>query len=248
MIFLGFFSLYLFENDIQKGRADVKINLNQVLVHIVVSNVIRNNKYNTKIFLGDKGKEGIQKAYIITDSFGNFNNTIKFSKENLVNDIRKFDDISLILLESGKDSSSNIVGFRGEKFDYNNCKKRNNECPENENYNNIIDSLSEYYPFSDRIEGLKLVKIDENTFNNMNFTCIKDCLKDYAINSLKFYGFLVFGRCARGERVVYILGIPDKFNDYQVIPMANMGAKKFYPANMKKTPENGDLGFWIIFV
>ena len=248
MVLLGFFSLYLYENDIQKGRADIKINLNQVIIHIVLSKILKNNKYDVEIFIGDKGKHGIQKAYIISDKFGNFNNTIRFDKKKLVCDIKYFNSISLVLLKCKKNENCDITGFKGKKFNYKDFDIRNNyEYSRNKKYDSIIDSTSEYCPFSCHFDGLKLIKINDSIFRSMNFTCLKDCLKDYALNSLKFYEFLVFGRCIKGDKCVYILGIPDKFNDYQVIPMANMGAKKFYPIDMKKTPENGDPGFWVIF-
>ena len=249
MIFLGFFSLYLYENSIRKGRADIKTNLDQVIIHLSLSNILKNCRYDIEIFIGDKGKHGIQKAYLVTDKFGKFNNTIRFDKKKLVCDIKMFDKISLILLKCKQNESCNIDGKKKKKFDYKNHKTSiSKEYPRNKKYDDIIDSNPEYYPFSEHIDGLKLVKINNSIFQDMNITCIKDCLKEYIVNSLKFYEFLVFGRCIKEDKCIYILGIPDKFNDYQVIPMANMGAKKFYPTNMNKNPENGDLGFWFVFI
>lgn len=250
MIFLSFFSINLFENESKKGRVDIKVNQNNVLSHIILSNVSRQTKYDIKFFMGQQGEIGIQKGYLITDNNGNFNNTIRFEKEKSEFNINSFDKISLILLTSK--NCANITGFRNEKYDYKKISENKtsieNEYKKNKDYDNIIDNLPECSPFSNKMNKTKFVKIDEQTFKSLNFPLIKQNLKDYAINSLKINGFLILGKCNRGEKNLYILGIPDKYNDSQFISMANMGARKFCPTNSSKILQNGDFGFWFIFL
>lgn len=251
---MSFFSIPLFQDEIKKGRIDIKLSENQALVHVVIFNALKKCRYNIQFFLGKNDKNGIKKGYIITDNFGNFNNTIRFNKENFGMNIENLNKVSLIALIPEDDSKRKfkILGFKGEKYNFENTEKiqdLNQEGYEqNKEYDSVINSHLEYWPFSSRIDGMKTVKINENIFKKLKFDCITNSIKEYSLNSLKFYGFLLFGRCIRGNRAVYILGIPDKFNESQVISMANMGAKKFYAMDMKKTPQNGDSGFWVIFV
>ena len=260
VIILSFFSILLFQDNIKKGRTDIKVSENQALVHIIIFSALKNCKYDIQFFIGKNGEDKIQKGYIITDNFGNFNNTIRFNKKSEIN-IKNFDKISLIVLTPDNNSKKDcqILGFRHEKYDFqnNNFKIKNinknqdlnqEGYEQNKEYDSVINNTLEYWPFSTRINDMKTVKINENIFKKLNFNFVKDSIKEYALNSLKFYNFLLFGRCIRNKRVIYILGIPDKFNDCQVISMANMGAKKFYALDMMKTPQNGDLGFWVIFV
>ena len=265
MIILSFFSILLFQDKIKKGRTDIKVSENQALVHIIIFGALKNCRYNIQFFWGKNGEDKMQKGYIITDKFGNFNNTIRFNKnkENSEINIKNFDKISLIILTPDNNSKKDcqILGFRYEKYDFKNNNFKNTEkiqdlnlnlnqedYKQNKEYDYVINNNSEYWPFSTRINDMKTVKINENIFKKLNLSCLKNSIKEYALNSLKFYDFLLFGRCIRNKRTVYILGIPDKFNDCQVISMANMGAKKFYALDMTKAPQNGDLGFWVIFL
>lgn len=253
---MSFFSVLLFQGESKKGRADIKVDENRTLVHIILYDVLKNCKYNIKFLIGKYGKYGIKKGYIVTDSSGNFNNTIRFNRENNETGVNSFDNISVIVLtpQNHNENEFKILGFKGDKYEFENMDSVeiedlvDDEYVQNKDYDAIVDNSPEYWPFSTRINGLKTVKIDENIFKKLNLVCIKDSIKDYALNSLKFYHFLILGRCVRGKRIVYILGIPDKFNDCQVISMANMGAKKFYSIDMTKVPRNGDLGFWVIFI
>ena len=266
MILLSFFSILLFQDNIKKGRCDIKVSENQALVHIIIFNALKNYKYNIEFFLGPNGENKIKKGYIITDKSGNFNNTMRFNKKSLDIKIQDFDKISLIVLTpdnnynynfKNSEKDNRILGFKNKKYDFENNTEKIQELnlnldlkeyEQNKEYDAIINNYLEYWPFSTRINGMKTVKIDENTFKKLNFNCIKNSIKEYASNSLKFYNFLLFGRCIRNKKNIYILGIPDKFNECQVISMANMGAKKFYAIDMTKAPRNGDLGFWVIFV
>ena len=252
MIILISFSILLFDKKNQKGCSNIKIDNNKVYIHVYLSSNQKNQKYDFYIFIGKMGEKGIQKGYIKTDNFGRFNNTLVIEKDKLCCDINFFKDISLILLRSEGELKSEIFGFRNEKYDYDKVLEEKNKCSKeyetNKDYDKIIENNPEYWPFSEKIDGMKMVKINSKIFENMKLTCLKDCLIEYAKNSLKFYDFLVFGRCSRGDKTVYILGIPDKYNECQVISMANMGARKFYPIDMKTSPQNGSLGFWILFL
>lgn len=252
MIILNSFSICLFEKNIQKGHSDIKIDNSKISIHIYLSRIAKNCKYHFYVFLGNRGEKGIQKGYIKTNDQGKFNNTLVITKEKMCCNINYFKEISLILLTSENKSNLDIYGFRNEEYDYkdvlNNKQRSDEEYKFKEEYDKIIDEKPEYWPFSEKIEGMKMVKIDEKSFKNIKFSCLKECLIEYASNSLKFYDFLVLGRCSRGDKHVYVLGIPDKYNECQVISMANMGAKKFYPVDMKNSPQNGSPGFWMIFM
>ena len=254
---LSFFSINLFNNNKKIGRTDIKVNKNQVLVHIFVSSALKSHKYNVHLFMGDNGKIGIQKGYILTDMNGNFNNTIRIENQNINSNIENFKKISLVLLipENQQNDSLNILGFRGEKFDYklkieDKCLTQDlgNEYKKIEIYDKIIDNSPDFWPFSSKIDGMKIVKLTSSMMKNLDFPSIQESIKKYAINSLKFYGFVILGRCTCGDKIVYLIGIPDKYNECQVISMANMGAEKFYPIDMNKSVKNGDPGFWIVFM
>ena len=175
---MSFFSINLFENESKKGRVDIKVNQNNVLSHIILSNVSRQAKYYIKFFMGQQGEIGIQKGYLITDKYGNFNNTIRFEKEKSEFNIDSFDKISLVLLTSK--NCADITGFRNEKYDYKkiseNKMSMENEYKKNKDYDNVIDTFPEYSPFSDKINGTKFVKIDEQTFKSLNFPIMKQNL------------------------------------------------------------------------
>jgi len=249
---LNSFSICLFEKKTQKGHSDIKIDDSKVSIHMYLSRIAKNCKYNFYVFLGDRGEKGIQKGYIKTNDQGKFNNTLVITKEKMCCNINSFKELSLVLLVSENKSDLDIYGFRSKEYDYNDIlskkEKSNEEYDLNEEYDNIINNRQEYWPFSEKIEGMRMVKIDEKIFKSIKFSCLKDCLIEYANNSLKFYDFLVLGRCSKGNKHVYVLGIPDKYNECQVISMANMGAKKFYPVDVKNSPQNGSLGFWMIFM
>ena len=249
-----FFSIPLCEGKIQKGRVDLKTNQNFALAHIAIYNIIKNSKCNVYFFIGSEGSGGVKKGYIITDRFGNFNNTIRFNRSN---DFcpEDFNKVSLVLINSDDivNFSTDIVGFRGARFDYKDIllgqsSEGVGEYCKNEKYDELIDSLQEYCPFLTSIENVKTVKINLEQFENLNFNCIKDSMKKYIDGSLKFYGFLIFGRYTKNDKTIYMLGIPDKYNSSQVIPMANMGSNKFYGIDLTKKPQNGDLGFWSIYL
>lgn len=239
------YSIGLFQNKEKKGTSE--INTNDLSIYIYLSKIEKNCRYNLFIFVGKNGKYGIQKGYIKSDNNGFFNNVIIIPKNKLCCDIKYFNEVSLVLLVP-ENNSSEILGFNGEKYEYRNILENNsqNEYGSNEEYDKIINNHSEYWPFSEKIDGMRIVKINQNIFESLNL-CIKKVLKEYIINSFKFYDFMILGRCSRGDKKIYILGIPDKYNECQVIPMANMGAKKFYPVDIKKAPQNGSLGFWFVF-
>ncbi|MCL2313002.1 MAG: hypothetical protein FWC41_11050 [Firmicutes bacterium] len=247
---MSFFSVPLFLNDIKKGRADIKVSKNYVLAHISLSGISSRSKYNIYFFLGQNGREGIQKGFIVTNKTGNFSDTIRFSPQNTNISMNKFKSLTAIVLEpENLTQSEDIVGFKGARYDYKpmlSNQVENVENLKNKVYDTMIESKSEYWPFLSRIDNMKIVKINSDEFESLNLEFLKDTLKNYAINSLKFYGFLIFGRCIKNQRSLYILGIPDKYNRNQVISMANMGSRKFYPMDLSKSPQNGDLGFWII--
>ena len=246
-----FFSISLFENENKKGRIDIKVNQLFTLTHVVLFNVIKCCKYNIYFFIGNNGEKGIKKGYIITDRFGNFNNTIRFNK-TINDDSNIFKDTSLILIvpEDSTINSNDIIGFRGEKFDYKSVMNgsEKNEYTKNEEYDKLIDSSPEYWPFLNKIDNFKTVKIDSKQFSSLNFDCLRENLKKYIDNSLKFYGFIIFGRCVRENKIIYVIGIPDKYNPTQVISMSKMGANKFYGIDQTRTPKTGDLGFWCIYI
>lgn len=248
-----FFSIPLFENDNKKGRADIKVNQLFTLTHIVLFNIIKCCKYNIYFFIGKNGEKGIKKGYIISDRLGNFNNTIRFNKtEN--DDSNLFKETSLILITPSDSNinSNDIIGFKGEKFDYKSVmctpKKSKEEYSNNEEYDKLINSSQEYWPFLSKIDNFKTIKINAEQFKNLNLNCIRENLKKYIDNSLKFYGFIIFGKCVRDNKSVYVIGIPDKYNPTQVISMSNMGANKFYGINNSKSPQTGDLGFWCVYI
>ena len=247
-----FFSIPLFENNEKKGRIDIKVNQLFTLTHIVLSNVIKCCKYDVYFFIGSNGESGIKKGYIISDKCGNFNNTIRFNKtEN--DDPNLFKNTSLVLItpEESDIDLNDIVGFRGEKFDYKsimNSPKEESEYYNNENYDKLIDSSQEYWPFLSKIDNFKTIKINAEQFKNLNFNCLRENLKKYIDNSLKFYGFIMFGRCIRDNKPIYVIGIPDKYNPTQVISMSNMGSNKFYGIDISKAPKEGDLGFWCVYI
>lgn len=248
-----FFSIALYENKNQKGRTDVKISSNCTLIHIVLAKMHKNTKYNVDFFVGENGQDGLKKGYIVTDRFGNFNNTIRFlPNEYSMEDFKK---LSLVLIYENETpaNSCNIVGFRGPKYDYKEallCKNSNsiNEYKKNEKYDELIDSIQDYWPFLTKVEDIKTVKLDLKQFNSLNLNCIKDSMNQYIVNSLKFYGFIIFGRCTRGDKFIYMIGIPDKYNPSQVISMANMGSNKFYGIDLTRKPQTGDMGFWSIYI
>lgn len=245
VINVSFFSLNLFRNGIKKGRVDVKINCECVLVHVVLSNLRRRFKYDVYFLIGHNGINGIQKGYIVTDQCGNFNNTIRFYKKKLGSKIELFNKLSLILISSNEEDD--ITGFVGEKYDY----KINNTSDEycnNAKFDKIINSLPKYWPFLTNVEQIKTVKINSEQFEELNLNVLTESLKKYILNSLKFYGFLIFGKCIRENRNLYFIGIPDTYNEHQVVPMANMGSNKFYGIDMQKHPQIGDLGFWIVYI
>ena len=94
-----FFSIPLCEGKIQKGRVDLKTNQNFALAHIAIYNIVKNSKCNVYFFIGSEGSGGVKKGYIITDRFGNFNNTIRFNRSN---DFcpEDFNKVSLVLINS----------------------------------------------------------------------------------------------------------------------------------------------------
>ena len=75
--------------------------------------------------MGKDDKNGIKKGYIITDNFGNFNNTIRFNQENFGMNIENLNKISLIVLIPEGDSKRKfkILGFKGEKYNFENTEK-----------------------------------------------------------------------------------------------------------------------------
>lgn len=213
----------------------------------------KNTKYNVDFFIGQNGQDGFKKGYLVTDRHGNFNNTIRFSSNEY--NMEDFKKLSLILIYENDTPSdlANIEGFRGNKYDYNEtllCQnlETKNDYQKNAKYDEIIDSLQEYWPFLTKVEDIKTVKLDLKQFNSLNLNCIKDSMNQYIINSLKFYGFIIFGRCVRDDKYMYMIGIPDKYNSSQVISMANMGSNKFYGIDLTKKPQIGDMGFWSIYL
>ncbi|MDR1240604.1 MAG: hypothetical protein LBK29_01860 [Oscillospiraceae bacterium] len=246
----SFFSINILKNDkLKVGRVDIKTMRDIVLVHISVSELPANYKYDLYFLFGENGEDGNQKAYIITNKFGKLNDTIRFTQKNTKQSLESFANISCIVFIP-QDRDENLEGFRGEKFDYEQVIKNGdkNEYIKNEKFDKIIDSEPKYNPFLEKINNLDLVKIDRKTFEDLNLTCLRQNLINFIVNSIKIYGFLTFGRYLGKKKIVYILGIPDKFNPNQTIAMVNMGSRRFYGINFSKHPENGDLGFWIVYL
>jgi hypothetical protein len=236
-------------NNLQIGKIDVKVMPFITLAHIDVSGLLKNYNYDVFFLFGDKGSGGMQKAYIITNNFGALNDTIRFTPNNTKINIKKFYDISCVVFISKNNESEDIVGFREKKFDYESIfYHTNNEYAKNKEFDRIIDFQSEYQPFLSKVKNLRFVKINSEIFNKIKLKNTKESLEKFIVNSLKIYGFLIFGRYICAEKVIYILGIPDQFNPSQRFAMTKMGICKFYGSEINKCPKSGDSGFWAIYL
>ncbi|BED91859.1 MAG: hypothetical protein CfP315_0394 [Candidatus Improbicoccus pseudotrichonymphae] len=252
MIFIfgsNFYSLIFrnSSNSLNFGRIDLKIMQNYVIFHVFVFNLFCETKYDMYIILGEKGNIGCQKAFITTNNCGCLDDTFRITTKNSKFPIENYKKISCIALINNK--TNDVVAFNGDEFEYKdiifNKKEKQIYCV-NEKFEGIINSGKKHWPFTKQNDSINLIKISPNTFTKLKLN-MKDNLRRFIENNNKIYGYLIFGSLKKGSKILYILGIPDKYDFNQAIAMANMGIYRFLTLDFKRNAQQGDLGFWMFF-